>query len=381
MSQEFSPLVLASLAVTALPERKIVGLTGPQYETEDFAVTGVELADHSTLVVTAPKNAAAGANLEAQYHLLSILNRARQAGDLGFEVPQPVGMTRDQEAGKSVLVHTKVPGHPLTEDELVEHSLARSIGHALASLHSLDAHYFERANLTQLNPKQAWIRHRSLIRSCQDVPAVPRSLLKHWRETLLSEELWGYQAVAVHGDVSPESFLVVGNTVMAMRDFAKAHLGDPAQDLAWFLAACDEEFFEQLWTAYTSARPEADEGLWDRAQLWSELRIAQWLLAAREDKDKESEEAALSVLRDLAEGYGGQIDFTPQPVDRNAPTTVIPFPKLSDLEAAEEEETETIDPGAETSPATETATAENITEVENWGKPESGDWEDPEEPA
>ena len=307
-------LKLASMAVAALADSKVVALRPPQYETEEVVATGVELDDGRTLVVCAPRSAAAGADLEAQHFLMQLLGQERADGKISFDVPEPVFISRSKRFG-DVLIHSKVPGSVMTEDDCDREHLAISIGRALASFHELPDRKFVQAGIPQFSPKQLWLRHRSNVRSARASGRVAPNLIRRWTHELNRADLWNFESVPVHGACSPEAFVVAGDTVMAMQNFSRCQVADPAMDFAWFLASTGEDFFAALLGAYARARGIEDtQTLVDRAQLITELDLVVWLLGSIASGASEDAEEAEQMLTDLSREIGDEIDFEPSEV-------------------------------------------------------------------
>ncbi|MBV7363520.1 phosphotransferase [Actinomycetaceae bacterium TAE3-ERU4] len=323
MSKKLSNLKLASLAVMALPDQRIVALRPPQYETDELIVTGVEVDDGRTLVVCSPKSPAAGADLEAQYHLLNLLGTWRDNGQISFDVPRPVAITRSRKTG-GALIHTKVPGTTMDEEDFTRKHLAISVGRAISSLHSMKTGELATLEVPYISPKGSWMHYRATVRAARKTNRVPQNLIRRWSNELLRKELWDFSPVPVHGSLAADSFIIAGDTVMAIKDLARVHCGDPAQDIAWFLAAANEEFFDELFNAYTRARKITDSApLLDRAQFITELNLAIWLLESIKQGNEEDAQEAEEMLRDLASELGDSINFTP-PQESEAEVVIMP---------------------------------------------------------
>ncbi|MDK6591549.1 phosphotransferase, partial [Actinotignum timonense] len=82
---------------------------------------------------------------------------------------------------------------------------------------------------------------------------------------------WRFPAAPIHGDIQGNSVIVEAGIVRAMTGFTSAHVGDPAQDIAWVLASASDAFLERFRAAYSQERTVADLQLFTRAQLLSEL--------------------------------------------------------------------------------------------------------------
>ena len=108
---------------------------------------------------------------------------------------------------------------------------------------------------------------------------VPPTLLVRWENTLKDTALWRFRPVVVHGDLAEENVLTAGGAVVALRGLSQAHVGDPAEDMAWVYSAAPVDYLDSIEDAYDVTRREgSDKHLRHRAELVSELSLARWLL-------------------------------------------------------------------------------------------------------
>ncbi|MGH8968050.1 MAG: phosphotransferase, partial [Actinomycetes bacterium] len=108
---------------------------------------------------------------------------------------------------------------------------------------------------------------------------VPPTLLRRWETALEDVSLWKFKPVVAHGDLAPDQLLVDRQRVVAVSGWAEARVADPADDLAWLIAAAPIEAVDSIMEAYQLRRTELhDARLVDRALLVGELALARWLL-------------------------------------------------------------------------------------------------------
>lgn len=100
------------------------------------------------------------------------------------------------------------------------------------------------------------------------------------------------------------SLVLDHSVVRAMTGFSSAHVGDPAQDIAWILAQACEAFFDRFREAYSQERSVVDLHLFTRAQLLSELAIIRWLVHGLHAEDSSIVEDARDMLTDLSQDLG-----------------------------------------------------------------------------
>ncbi len=296
-----SALTLAALATAAVPGLDVVATRGPQHQGEDFAVTGVLDAGGRRWVVRCPQHPAAGAALEGEVVLLERLAEAVDEGSLPFDVPRPAGFAPLPEGGRA-MVYRELQGGPINLDALAPGPhLAAQLGRALAAVHELPVGVVEAAGLPVYDPEGWRLRRLSELDEAARTGDVPRVLLARWEQALENVALWRFRPTPVHGDLAPEHVLVSGGDVAAVLDWSHAHVGDPAEDLAWIFAAAPEAALDTVLEAYSLARTErGDTHLAARATLASELALPRWLLHGHRVADGGIVADARRMLADLA---------------------------------------------------------------------------------
>lgn len=297
-----SSLALAALATTAVPGLDVVATRPPQATTSEYQTTGLLDAGGRGWVIRAPRTPAAGAALEGEVALLEQLAREVDTGRLPFDVARPVGFAELPEGGRA-MVHRVLVGRALVLDELTPGpGLTANLARAIAAFHELDDSVIERAGLPVYDPDSYRKRRLAEVDEAARTGHVPSALLNRWEHALEDVRLWRFRPTPVHGDLAPEHVLVHEGRVSAVLGFADAHVGDPAEDLAWLQASAPEDSLDALEEAYALARTEGtDEMLLDRATLVSELALARWLLHGVRTGEQSVIDDAREMLRGLAE--------------------------------------------------------------------------------
>ncbi|MPV87341.1 phosphotransferase [Georgenia ruanii] len=296
-----SALALAALATTAVPGLDVVATRPPQRATTDFQTTGLLDGGGRHWVIRAPLHPAAGASLEGEVELLANLAPAVDAGRLPFAVPRPAGFAALPEGGRA-MVYRELVGRPLDLDRLRGGpGLSAELGRALAAFHELDTAVIADAGLPVYDAEAYRRRCLAEVDEAARTGHVPSVLLNRWEHALEDVALWRFRATPVHGDLAPEHVLVHDGQITALLSLADAHVGDPAEDLGWLMAAAPEDALDAIEEAYALARTEGPDGhLLDRALLVSELALARWLLhGVRTDEQAVVDDAA-AMLRQLA---------------------------------------------------------------------------------
>ncbi|ANC30984.1 phosphotransferase [Isoptericola dokdonensis] len=296
-----SPLALAALSTAAVP-----GLDARTVHAEDvpgdYDVAVVTTVDAEEWMVRAPTTALAGAALEAEIELLESLHLYVQAGVLPFAVPQIAGSALLPEGGRAV-VHQRLTGVPLDIGGLRPGpGLAADLGRTLAAVHELPAAVVEACGLPSYTAAEYRERRLVELDEAAATRRVPADLLRRWEHALEDVSLWRFQPVVVHGDLAPDQVLVTGNRVTSISGWSDARVADPADDLAWLLAAAPPECVDAIMEAYQLRRTElTDPRLVDRALLVGELALARWLLHGVRRGLSDVVADAESMLADLDE--------------------------------------------------------------------------------
>ena len=257
-------LVLAAVASAAVPDLEPVTARGlPVGGDEDVDAAEVADTQGRRWVVRAPRTSAAAAALEQEWRFLAAL-----ADQLPVAVPRIAG-TVDLADGGRAGVHPALEGAPLDPASLQPGpGLAAALGRALAAVHDLPPALAEEAELPVYSAAEYRRRRLAELDRAAATGHVPAGLLARWERALEEAGAWRFTPCLVHGDLAAESVLVRGDTVAAVVDWGQARVADPADDLAWLVAAAPETATESVLEAYAHHRRDApDRDLLRRARL------------------------------------------------------------------------------------------------------------------
>jgi len=295
-----SSLRLAALATVALPGTNAVGVRSIEVPGE-YDGAEITYADGSRLIAQAPTSAIAGASHIAELTLLEELQHRVDTGALPFTVPEVVGSTPLPEGGNLVITRPLI-GTPLDISTLRPGpGLTSNIGRAIAAIHELPTGLLERLEFPIYSASDYRERHIVELDAAGATGLIPPVLLQRWEAFLDDGDLWQFEPVVLHGDLAAEYLLVNQGRVATISGWANARVADPADDLAWLIAAASEEASESLLKAYQSSRTgPVDAGLVDRTMLISELALARWLQYGLREGLPEVVTDATAMLSDLA---------------------------------------------------------------------------------
>jgi len=297
-----SPLALAALASVAVPGLDVYDVLRSPLTDADFDVVVVKDSTGRRWVVKAPRQAAAGAALEAERGVLEQVERAREAGLVSFEVPHPVGVgTLAGPDGGRAVVYTDITGAPLSL-AYVEPGpgLAASIGRVLAQIHELPTSLIEDQGLPVYSADEYRQRRLTELDAGIQTGLVPPRLADRWEHQLENVAWWRFEPTVVHGDMADHQLWVREGQIAGVVDWMDARVADPADDLAWLAAAAPEDVLDSVYEAYTMGRREfRDPHLLDRARLASEMALLRWLMFGVRTDNADVTEDGRGMLADL----------------------------------------------------------------------------------
>lgn len=291
-------LHLAALASHALPQVKFVALEEPQYMDEDYLLTGLADAKENHWFVICPRHPQAGVELESQAAVMLAL--ADNGARLPFRMPRPAGFAPIKPVGRA-LIHPALPGRAFNDKDLEadNFSLAKSLGYALASLHDMSINVAKTAGLPIYSGEEISQQIQAKIAQADSKQALPIELKKRWLERLNDHSIWQFRPAFLHGALSSNCLYTDGSQVSGISGFGRAHMGDPATDLAWVSANAAPDFYSHFLEHYHRARPLPDSNLDTRIELHSEIALVDWLLHGIKRKQDEIISDAKELLEDL----------------------------------------------------------------------------------
>lgn len=278
-----SPLFLAALASAAVPGLDPVSVEGVHSAADaSFEVAYVTDRQERRWVVKAPRNQAAGAELEAVGQLGPLLARR-------LDVAMPVVRGAVPVPEGRAIVYLRLPGRPLDFAAVSPGPLASAIGRALAQIHNLEHAVLEEAGRPTYDAEAHRRRQLSDLDRAAATGHVPTNLLTRWEQRLEDISLWRFAPTAVHGSFVGGNVLVSFDdeedaetgAVRGVLGWERSRVGDPADDFADLVRRSEPETVDAVLRAYTQSRVERPDGnLLARARLAAEMNPMQVLLRA-----------------------------------------------------------------------------------------------------
>jgi aminoglycoside phosphotransferase (APT) family kinase protein len=167
----------------------------------------------------------------AEYRILKAMT--------GHDLCTPAALALDAEGtitGSPALVLERIEGQTsavefLKLDTETGRTATEALAKAIAGVHTFD---WATAGLTARNPLDEILlwESRFLIHRLEPLPA-----LEHLFNWLKAHIPTPSRLSLIHGDLRPGNFLFEGSKINALLDWEMAHVGDPAEDLAWVYRA------------------------------------------------------------------------------------------------------------------------------------------------
>ncbi|TXK19624.1 phosphotransferase [Homoserinibacter sp. GY 40078] len=298
-----SPLTLAALASSAVPELDLVGVSrhgsAGRGDYDAAILTG---RDGRTWVIRVPRSERAEQEQSADLVALRALSQGVRAR-LPFAVTQFAGQAPVD--GTRAIVSEFVPGAAVTLGA-IDVELADSIGQAIAAIHALPTSLVTDAGLPTHSASEAHRGAISLVGRALETGLVPAALARRWQQACDDAGLWQYTPTVINGGLAASSFLASAGAVTGILGWQGLAVGDPARDLSWVLGARSEAIADSAFAAYTRARGGVDRRLRQRALLLSELDVARWLMHGTETRSTEIVDDAVQMLSRLVDDVLGE---------------------------------------------------------------------------
>jgi len=296
-----SHLTLAALATSAVAGLDVAAATSFGSRTGDFESAIITGRDGRHWIIRVPRNPAAEAEQSADLVAL----RALSAG-VRSRLPFTVSTFAGQVAvdGSRAIVYEFVYGSavPLVSYIGGPNSIADSIGRAIAAIHSLPTSVVADAGLPVQSASECLRACVSTMDRAAATGLVPASLLGRWERAVEDSRLWQFQPTVIHGALRADAVLSADNVVSSVLGWHELKVSDPAKDLQWLLQAPGESVIDSVFDAYHRSRGDGDRQLRQRATLYAELELAQWLLHGTEIRSTEIVNDAVGMLASLADG-------------------------------------------------------------------------------
>ena len=295
-----SQFTLAALATAAVPGLDLVGVEPTGSDDGETASALVTDRRGGMWIVQVPLTTESNARQSAALAGLAAITPGVRAR-LPFAVPTFAGQAPIGDG--RALVYDYVGGrHIAVPDIRPGSTLAISIGHCIAAVHSLPVTVVVDAGLTRLSAADCLRQAVGVVDRAEATGRTPPTLLERWDRILTHGELWQFQPTVINGSLRIESFLAEHEQVTSILDWSELKIADPASDLHWVLAGTDPAVSETVFDSYAiSRRVPVDHAFRLRARFYAELELAKWLLHGIDLQDAAIVEDAVSMMDALLE--------------------------------------------------------------------------------
>lgn len=302
-----SHLTLAALATTAVADLDAVASAAfGSAKQGDFDSALITDRDGTHWIIRVPRSQAAEAEQSADLVALRALS-AGVRSRLPFAVSTFAGQTPID--GTRAIVYEFVYGSKLGLGEMRgRETLASSIGRAIAAIHSLPTSFVADAGLPVLTPAEILRSTVSIMDRASATSLVPAALIGRWERAAEDSALWQFAPTVINGTLAADSFLSASEEVTGVLGWSGLSVGDPARDLHWLLGTRGDVTADTAIEAYIRTRGTSDRQLTQRAMLYRELEIAQWLLHGTQERNTEIVDDAVAMLHGLVDSVQGDLD-------------------------------------------------------------------------
>lgn len=313
-----SPLTLAAVAASALPDTSFVG-SGPlgHGESGEFDSALLLGDDQSQYVVRVPTTQQAETDQSRELLVLQSMSDGIRSR-LPFDVHRVIGQAPVD--GSRAVVYDYLYGYQVEAAAIpAGDGVAASIGGALAAIHGLPSSFVSEAGLPVQSASDCREEARNVIERAAATGMLPAAVKNRWLEAAADEALWRFLPTVINGSVAADSFLITdheaGPIVTGVLGWGSLKVSDPAHDLHWLSAA--GEAAESVFAGYVAASHRSPDALIrQRSLLYAELELARWLLHGRDTHDEAIVADAVSMLDGLVDSVLGNLMSPLSPRDR-----------------------------------------------------------------
>ena len=325
MSMASSHLTLAALATSAVADIDLASTMSFGADGDgDFDSALLTGRDGRHWIIRLPRNERAEAEQSADLVALRALSAGIRAR-LPFAVSAFVGQT--PSGGTRAVVYEFVYGVKAQFSDLTTgpDGLAASVGAALAAVHNLPTSFVADAGLAVLTPIDCLRESVELMDRAAVTGLVPAQLLGRWERATEDSALWQFQPTVINGALRADSFLIADGAVTGVLGWHALRVGDPARDVAWLLAggatpitesALDAYYATDVWSSAVVllglalvylGQVTGHRQLLQRATLYAELEVAQWLLHGVQLRSTDIVDDAVGMLGALVDSTANDV--------------------------------------------------------------------------
>lgn len=289
-----SPLILAALAASAAPGKNFLKVQSTSDETPGFDSTLLTEASGEHFWLLSPSDPSSLLELKTELSAIEIFSKFEL---FDANIPNVVGETLDSDKNR-VLLMSYVYGNPIKIGTAKAKASLDELGKTLAHLHNQDTAEAREQELVEFSPQELIATRVAELDEVASTGKVPSVLLTRWEKAFEDIGLFRFHPTLIHGNVNGET--VVFAERIGFKTLSSVKISDPAEDISWVMAGALHENIESFRTHYSTVRVAADENLFKRATLYSEIELARWLMVCLTEQNQVDVDSAIADLEDLA---------------------------------------------------------------------------------
>ena len=264
---------------------------------DDVDAAVVEDAQGNAIVVEVPRTSSADSELRSEAQALDALTDGVRSV-LPFSVPTKV---LQAQVGESVALMTSLVPGIIANASLLrgKSALTTSIGAAVAAVHDLPTSVISDADRPVSTAMDSRVAFRDIVSRARATNMLPAPLGSRWEAAIDDDVLWQFEPTVIHGSLTADALLIQGDSVSGVVGWHGLRVGDPARDLTW-LVNLDHGERESVLSGYAEVRrARVDPQILRRANLYSEVDVARWLLHGIDKKSPAIVDDAVDMLEQM----------------------------------------------------------------------------------
>lgn len=182
-----------------------------------------------------------------------------------------------------------------------------SVGTAIGSIHRTNPSQIIQAGYPQFNADVIHAQIIAWIGRLSNSGHVPQDIMTNWTSIVETPGLWSFATSPIHGGFQDADILFSGSSVIAITNWQRMQVSDPARDLAWIYMKLDDEHRNTLLSSYARILgSKLDDLIMLRAHLWLQMEQVGQFIAAL----KAGDHAKITSTRQNVEHLAEQIANT-----------------------------------------------------------------------
>ncbi|MDR1033198.1 MAG: phosphotransferase [Bifidobacteriaceae bacterium] len=272
---QYSTLEIAAFATVLMPHASFDAVQKVRSATSAAEIVLVKDDGTRLLATLAKKDSADASKLLRDTENLRELNKHIRENILAFSIPKVIV---SGELGDVIMtIYTCPLGKAIRFVDLSDIQ-ARSIGTAIASLHSFDTSLLSELMLDRIDAQQVRRQAITELDEMNTTGLLSEYLYKHFMDSLEETDMFKFTTLLSHNALRDSAVLFNGDAVNYVVNFSRLCVQDPATDLASVSGYLFQDYKTELFEAYRKARNVEDIYLEKRTKFYEEFNLVRWFL-------------------------------------------------------------------------------------------------------